>query len=216
MQRPSLVSIGVAGFLFSELSLAASPARACSLGLLTPHVLDPGAQATDQTPPTLPPPALFRIDRGQDSGGGCSGSSCDDIGAIAISVAATDDATPDDEIGYRLTLAAGRLPEGFVLPSTAVRTPRGTDGQIWIYWVDGKGDQESFSFTLQIVAIDLAGNESPPQSLTIADPGTGGCRIAGRDRPSTSGLLALLALATAAAARRRARRRQALRPPSRP
>jgi hypothetical protein len=205
MRLLSLVSIAV-GVLFP---LLAGRAHACSFSNGDPHRLDPDAQASDHVAPTLPPPTVFRINRGHDTGGACSSSSCDDVGAIAISVAATDDATPEDKLGYRLTLSDGRLPEGFTLPSQAIRALGGTDGQIWLHWGDGTGDQEAFSFTLEVVAIDLAGNESAPQTLRIADGGSGGCRVAGRAPPLPPKTVAVLLLVTFAIVRRARRARRA-------
>ena len=120
MQRLSL-SIVFALSLAVALSPAIRRARACSLSGPTEHLLDPAAQAIDHTAPTLPPPTVFRISRGQDTGGSCGDGSCDGLASITIGVAATDDATPEDKIGYRLTLSAGRLPEGLTLPPTAIR-----------------------------------------------------------------------------------------------
>ena len=74
------------------------------------HTLDPDAQANDHVAPTLPPPTLFKIDRGHDTGGACGDSSCDGLGAIAFSVAATDDATPEDKWAMGLLCPAGGSP----------------------------------------------------------------------------------------------------------
>src|SRR4051794_40169835 len=142
---------------------APAPARACSFGPPTAHVVDPSLHATDQVPPTLPLLSAPLITRGKGpQGTGCAegGASCDDLGAIGLLATATDNVTAPERIGYRLTLAGGALPSGLVLPDTS----EPTGGAIWLHWTDGAtDDQESIDFTLRVVAIDGAGNESGPQ-----------------------------------------------------
>jgi len=112
---------------------------------------------------------------------------------------ATDDLSPTNKIGYRLTAVAGTAP-------TAASWIRGAlrgngDGTLTLLWYGG----DDFDFTLQVVAIDAAGNESAPQTVRISN-GAGGCRVGGRHpRDGFVPLVVVLALATAAA--RRARRR---------
>jgi hypothetical protein len=162
-------------------------------------------QATDQMPPTLPPPGAPRITRGKGAQGvGCtaSASSCDDIGSIVIPVRATDDNTPPAQIGFRMSVEDGSLPSGLTLPSGAVK-PWGD--VLVLNWVDGASDdQEPIDFTLRVVAIDLAGNESAPQTVRVSnDPG--GCTIAPARRPYSA--LAFVATAVSLLATRRWRRR---------
>jgi hypothetical protein len=189
--------------------LTTHPASACDGRGLAEHALDPDAEANDHVAPTLPAPTLVRINRGRDEGGACGAGSCDGSGAIWIGVAAADDATPADRMGYRLAVMAGSPPHGFTVPMKPVRAFGGSNGQLWLEWDDGASDdQEAFSFTLQIVAIDLAGNESVPQTLMIADGGSGGCRIAGRAPPIGAGTIAVLVAVLLMMARRsKARRR---------
>ena len=174
-------------------------ARACSLVGPQPHIVDPALQASDQVPPTLPAPLPARVKRGeppQQSGCGARESSCDDLGIIYITAQATDDMTPPDKIGYRLSLESGVLPAGLTLPTDAVEPGQPSD-QLLLYWSDdGARDQEPFAFTVRIVAIDLAGNESPPQLLLIADEPSQACAVArGRvSRPWPAGIAALAVL----------------------
>ena len=90
-------------------------------------------------------------------------NTCDGLGSLAISAAPTDDVTPATDIGYRFSLVAGALPPSFYIlldePSRAVVS----DGQIWFDWSDGTDDHQPIDFTLRVVAIDRAGNESAPQ-----------------------------------------------------
>jgi MYXO-CTERM domain-containing protein len=174
-------------------------ARACSLVGPQPHIVDPALQASDQVPPTLPAPLPARIKRGeppQQTGCGAQVSSCDDLGIIYITAQATDDMTPPEKIGYRLSLESGALPAGLTLPSDAIEPGEPSD-QLVLYWSDG-ADQPPFAFTIRIVAVDLAGNESPPQFMLIADEPSGhaACAVArgGIPRPAIVGLAALAAL----------------------
>jgi uncharacterized protein (TIGR03382 family) len=206
MIRPSLL-LATAAAVF----MAAFPvdARACSLIGSQTHTIDPAMQATDQVPPTLPALPAARVRRGQpqESGCGLAVSSCDDLGVITIAVGATDDMSPRQSIGYRLTLESGLLPPGLSLPSEAIEAIPPSD-QLVLYWSDAANDLNPFGFTLRIVAIDLAGNESEPQLLQISDDSGSGCAIARGPHPR-DGWPAAAALAVAALSvvvrRRRAR-----------
>ena len=178
-------------------------ARACSLAGPTPHVIDPSMQATDQAPPTLPPLPSARVTRGKPTVGCGSRSTCDDIGTIGIAVDATDDVTPAERIGYRLTLESGQPPSALILPTDAVEP---VSGELVLVWDDiADGRTEDFNFTLRITAVDLAGNESDPQRLPIST-GTGtACAVAGA--PTPGGELATLVASALALAMRWRRRR---------
>jgi MYXO-CTERM domain-containing protein len=184
-------------------------ARACSLVGPQPHIVDPALQASDQVPPTLPAPLPARIKRGeppQQSGCGAQVSSCDDLGIIYITAQATDDMTPPEKVGYRLSLESGALPPGLTLPPDAIEPGEPSD-QLLLYWSDG-ADQPPFAFTVRIVAVDLAGNESTPQLLLIADEPSGhaACAVA-RDPASRPAIAGVAALAILLAIRRRRRHR---------
>lgn len=184
---------------------ASSGARACGIAGPIPHVVEPDARAADHVAPSLPEPTVQRIVRGrapERSGCGWAASSCDDIGSVTVRTGAVDDMTPTNRIAYRLTLVAGSPPTGLDLPSHAA--VYSADGFV-LHWVDGAtGDQEDIDFTLQVVAVDLAGNESAPQTARIRDV-RGGCRIAAfplrSARAAASalliGLLAILAILAA-------------------
>jgi len=189
--------------LLAVAGLVAAPggdAHACKLLGPIAHVVDPSLQETDHTPPTLPaviPPA--QIDYGDSSQDGCA-SDCENIASIRIPAVATDDMTAAGRIGYRFTAAAGELPPGLTLPDTAVE-PNASDA-VELLWNGTTG--RPVDFTVEIVAIDLAGNESAPQSLRIMDDTSHACAVA-RGQTSRSGLawMMLVALATSAALRRR-------------
>jgi len=176
------------------------------------HVLDPSMQGSDLVAPTLPAIPAPRIVRGkaaEQSGCSSSASSCDDLGGVGFQVQATDDLTPPERIGYLFTLVSGSLPAGLVLPGAV--EPRG--GEVAFGWVDGADDdQEPIDFTVRVVAIDLAGNQSVAQMVRVTDEGSG-CTVA--RRPAADGGPAALALVAGAllAARRRRRRARCASPP---
>jgi len=175
-------------------------ARACSPIDPSKHVVDTSMQATDHTPPTLPaipPPEFHYVDDSSDIG--CA-PSCSSSSFVGIPAVATDDTTAPGAIGYRLTLDSGTLPPGVVLPITAT-DPHGDAVLVFI-----GNEATSLDFTLQVVAIDLAGNESAPQSVRVIDD-RGGCAIArGGGSRSARGWI-VLALLVLAARRRRLRAR---------
>jgi hypothetical protein len=145
-------------------------------------------QATDQVAPTLDPLPPPTIGRGYaPSGCSGSGSTCDDIGTVLITPSAMDDMTPPDGIGFRITLAGGTLPPGFTLPTGAIKREP-SYAYLLLTWVDGAtDDQDAIDFTLSIVAVDLAGNESAPQTVVVKDSGagsggSGGCRLSASRR----------------------------------
>jgi hypothetical protein len=68
------------------------------------------------------------------------------------------------------------------------------------------GDDD-FDFTVQLIAIDAAGNESTPKTVRVF--AGGGCSVGGRRVSRTPAIVALfLALATVAAALRRRQARR--------
>jgi hypothetical protein len=158
-------------------------AHACKQVAPTPHTLDPAAQATDSTAPGIPTVTVTFVRRGKGpetnySSCSQSASSCDDLGSIALQLSAQDDQTPTDKLGYQIELAAGQLPSGMTLPPTPVRTMGGT---IPLSWNDGASDdQESISFSLEVRAVDLAGNFGPATTVEVHDGGSGGCSVGPR------------------------------------
>jgi hypothetical protein len=190
-----------AGYVLAVLVLPAvvSPARAraCSFIGPVPHTIDPALVGVDQTPPNLPQPMVAQISR-HDGTGCMSGDSCGDFTTANITNLATDDMTAPNRIGYRFAVVAGRLPAGLTLPTGVVDWAL-ADASLWINW---SGISEDFDFTLQLVAVDAAGNESAPQTVRIQDD-SGGCSIGRRNAiGDATPLIAMFALAAAARRRR--------------
>jgi MYXO-CTERM domain-containing protein len=184
--------------------LRAVPAEACSIVGPTPLQIDPTLKATDTTPPTLTVAALTGVKRGQGrQSDGCSStaSSCDDLGWINVAVQGTDDMTMSQELGFRVALVAGTPPAGLTIPEGA------TTGFVSLLWIDGNtDDQEAFDFTLAIVAVDRAGNESAPKTVHIVSEGSG-CSVASPAPPR--GMLAFALVTLVALGVRRRSRSQA-------
>jgi hypothetical protein len=178
-------------------------ARACSFVGPGPYVVDASMQATDQVAPTLEPITVARLQRGVKTGGCMSGSSCDGTGSLVLSGAASDDVTPATDIGYRFSLVAGALPPSFSILLDRPSTVFVSDGELWFNWADGTEDHAPIDFTLQVVAIDRAGNESAPQTVRVSDD-PGGCAIA-RPRLPARGLVWATGVVMLLVARRRRR-----------
>jgi hypothetical protein len=210
------VSIAVIGALLAPLSARAE----CYTQEPVPHVIDLGLRETDHVPPTLPPVGFNYLARGHRSPGaeGCGGGDpgCDAYGVAHVELAATDDVSPEYKIGYRFTVASGTLPTGLVLPEDPVDFPLG-ETAFNFQWNDGATDeQEPVAFTLRIVAVDQAGNESAPQMVAIHEDSPrlpdaryddGNCRISNSRMPPR-GVGFMTALVAMAIVRRRRVRRQ--------
>jgi hypothetical protein len=181
---------------------ARTDARACSVVGPSPYVIDASMQATDHVAPTLQPLSVASLQRGTATGGACSRSSCDGMGSVVLTVPVSDDVTPAPNLGYRFSLAAGALPPSFIIlldqPSQVIVS----DGKIWFGWDDGTEDHAPIDFTLRVVAIDRAGNESAPQTVRVTDD-PAGCAVV---RPHPRGLAWIVAAALLLARRRRAAR----------
>lgn len=162
-----------------------------------PHTIDPALVGVDQTPPTLPQPKVAKIHR-HDGTGCMGGDSCGDFVSVEITNLATDDMTPPDRIGYRMTVVAGG---GFTPPAGDVR-PGVTDDTYWLFL---NGNPDDIDFTLQMIAIDEAGNESVPQTVRVQEH-SGSCSVGHGSRGRAVPLAGAVLVLAAAARRRRARR----------
>jgi hypothetical protein len=207
------VSIAVIGALLAPLSARAE----CYTQEPVPHVIDAALRESDHVPPTVPQVGFNSVGRGHRSPGaeGCGGGEpgCDAYGAVHVELAATDDVSPQDKIGYRFTVASGTPPTGLVFPAEPVDFPLGETAFDFL-WDDGATDQqEPVAFTLRIVAVDQAGNESAPQMLAVhqdsprlpdANYNDGNCRISNSRMPPR-GVGFMTSLVAMAVIRRRRR-----------
>jgi hypothetical protein len=165
-------------------------AVACSLRPPPEHVTDPQAQASDATAPDAPAVAVSKIGRGKGQAA-CSNNSCEGNGTIVLEVSASDDQAPTDKLGYQIELVSGQLPPGLQLPTKAIRA---LGGEVWLHWNDGDTDeQEAFSFSLAVRAVDLAGNVGPASTASVQDGGSTGCSV-GRHAPGSAWQLTTIAI----------------------
>lgn len=205
--------------MMAGLLSAPPPARACDFPALMKYQVETGIPQSDRTPPTLTANPAVVIKRGPGPEGCTKGviTSCDGMGSIAITPVVSDDVTAATDVGYRLKVVSGALPLGVAIPSMDLQSERGA---IYLRWDDGEkaADHEAFTFTLEIAALDRAGNVSTPTTVTISDGGggDGGCAIVGGDAGCSLGgrqgaamwpVAGLLLVVVIARRRGRARRR---------
>jgi hypothetical protein len=132
--------------------LAFAPSIPRPVGACTPYPTDGGlhtldlAHGTDRTPPSAPTASYSVYEGSPADGGGCGGKpECGGAPAtIYIDLSAIDDRTPATEMGYKLAIADGAI--GLRFDSTMLH---------------------GWSFDLEIIAVDLNGNEGPPVIVTI-------------------------------------------------
>jgi len=171
----------VCGTALVSVLLPSPAAKACKFATPVTHVLDPALAGVDVVPPEWETsPAVASVRRSPDDEG-CSGtSSCAGIGTMSITVAARDDRAPAKSIGFRLRVVSGTPPRGFSPPERDVR-PLGSSSEIPIPFSDpADGGHEPFDFTLAVTPVDTAGNLGETRTVTVSDPGSGGCAIAGQ------------------------------------
>jgi hypothetical protein len=192
-------TVGLTAFLVLAAPFFSGRARACDPWVPSPQTIDPAQVGVDQTPPQLAQPTVAELHKNESGGSGCQ-SKCGSDHSARLTNLATDDMTPVDRIGYRVSLVAGAAPDLSTGLIQTVPVLAETNG-LALFW-DGDDD---FDFTVQVIAIDAAGNESAPRTVQITSGG-GGCSV-GHRRASDAFALAVLALALASARARPACRR---------
>jgi hypothetical protein len=150
-----------AGALAAVALLARSNvAGACVLEPVRLHRSDASLARIDTAAPEAPLVAAAKAYRrsgltcGEDI---CVANNCGDMGGVAIDLAAGDDQTPTDRLGYRLELLSGVVP-------VALRNMLGValEGPTPLRIHLAFDDVPSVDATLRVIAIDDAGNESAP------------------------------------------------------
>jgi hypothetical protein len=180
----------------SAVLLPANATRACEPWSPELFRVDPALAGKDQTPPDLGQPTVAEVWHSDDDSG-CLVPKCGADNGASITNLATDDLTPPEKIGYRVTVigngpttVTGWTPGISILP---------IGSRLQLLW-DGDAD---FDFTVEIVAIDAAGNESAARTVRLQND-MGVCTI-GPGGPIGRRTLALVALALMLALRRRPR-----------
>lgn len=110
-----------------------------------------------------------------DDSGGCGRceSSCDGMVSVRLTVAASDDVSSAEQLGY-LVKPVGKAPT----PGTAEGPARARDGEVWLGW----GDQDAgddVSFDVDVFTVDRAGNVSE-QATRVHVGSEGGCSASSR------------------------------------
>jgi len=144
--------------------LAAYPALPCQLIPTEFHQINPDLQGVDVTPPSPPQVSAVALERrlGESCEGGvCISNSCGNLATLRLDlVAAEDDQTPADGMGYRLELLAGEIPES--LRDQLEVGVRAFGSQL--LFRPAFEDAPLLNATFVVVAIDGAGNESAPST----------------------------------------------------
>lgn len=140
---------------------AAEPAPTCIFMPALPHHVDAALQRSDASAPARP--VVVAVDAFRRNGMTCTrqscvSNSCGDTGTVRIDLApSADDATPPEQLGYRLMLVRGALPasmSGMLGVTLAGGRP--------IYLRPTFAELPSIDAELVAVAVDEAGNESEP------------------------------------------------------
>ena len=140
---------------------AADPPSTCIFVPPLLHRVDVGLRAQDARPPDRP--LVVSVDAFRRNGmtctrASCVQNSCGDTGTIRIELApAADDATPPDELGFRLTLVRGQLPPS-LRDAVGVTLAAGRP----LYLRPAFEELPTLDIELAAVAVDAAGNESEP------------------------------------------------------
>lgn len=134
---------------------------------------DATRRSLDRTPPDRPRAKVIAVERGVNFEGVSPDSmAAPRVGTIKLALASHDDQTAEPELGYRLHLAAGELPEWRLLGEEPVMTWE--DGPspfkngrrldlVWADWIEGQPRPCcAIHFGLLITSIDRAGNVSAP------------------------------------------------------
>lgn len=193
-------TLGLAVLLvLATLSFAGRP-RACEPWIPEKHTLDPAQIGVDVMPPELAQPTVSELHKNEDTSAFECTPKCGAGRSARLINLATDDMTPVEKIGYRVAPAGGNVAHvsnGYNNDTAVLAYSVG----LTVFW----DSDDDFDFTVQVIAVDSAGNESAPRTVRISS-GSGGCSV-GHRRAGDGFTLFVVALALAIAAARRRRPR---------
>lgn len=174
-----------------------SPASACDLA--TPPTLVIAANPADTTPPSTATVDVAKVRGGRDGGCRSGHGDCSDLTYVDFEVAASDDVSTSDAIGYAFeteppNVLAGSGP---IVPDAA--------GRIRL-WLNGTSQATGPDVDVRVFAVDRAGNVSAQPALVTIDRSGGGCRLATRLDEGAPWLVAAIALLARSRSRRVTRR----------
>lgn len=118
---------------------------------------------------SAPTNVMFDVVINHDDGFQGCGNDCFDMSFLVLEPRATDDHTPPERIGYRFRVVAGEAAPSLDLPrenDTLTAYTGFTDRDMYIAFPFDY-DATSFSFDLEVIAVDESGNESAPIVLEI-------------------------------------------------
>jgi hypothetical protein len=150
--------------LAAALACSARPAAACVWAApgFTPDVyeVDPALRATDSVPPsafTEVSAFAYRSPGVVCKGNTCTSHSCGDSAAVELSFAMpSDDQTSNADLGYRIDLLEGEIPQSMLDHVGQVRPLT----SILVFAVSFQ-EVTTLDAVISLVAVDRAGNESP-------------------------------------------------------
>ncbi len=140
---------------------AAQPSSTCIFIPARLHHVDTALARSDAAAPSKP--VVVAVDAFRRNGMTCTrqscvANSCGDTGTVRIDLApSADDATPPEELGYRLVLVRGELPES-ISNALGVTVAGGRP----LFLRPGFDELPSLDVELAAIAVDAAGNESEP------------------------------------------------------
>jgi hypothetical protein len=161
--------------LSTALASAAEPASTCIFVPLLRHHVNVALQGDDASAPDTP--VVVAVDTFRRNGmtctrASCVANSCGNTGTVRIDLApSADDATPPEELGFRLQLVRGELPDSM----------RGSIGVVLaagqpLFLRPSFDELPEIDVELAAVAVDAAGNESAPTAPFAI--GFDGCTLA--------------------------------------
>lgn len=159
----------------AALSGASAPASGCIFAPPLLHRVDAALRGDDVSAPATP--VVVSVDAFRRNGmtctrASCVANSCGSTGTVRIDLApSADDATPTDELGFRLVLVRGELPQSM---RASIDVPLAA-GQT-VYLRPGFDELPLIHVALAAVAVDAAGNESAPTAPF--EIGFDGCTLA--------------------------------------